>query len=166
MKRHPVVKIKKRSVRGGDDEMNIDEIRELILLLDQTSISDLELEKEGYRISLRKANSEIPAPVNNSKGKVGGTKALDEKEAKITSETAIEVLSPMVGTFYSAASPDSEPYIKIGDHVEAGQTLCILEAMKLFNEIKSDFAGTIVDILAENAEPIEFGQTLFIIEKD
>ncbi len=164
--RRPVVKIKKRPVRGGDDEMNIDEIRELILLLDQTSIADLELQKDDCRLSLHKANSGTPAPVNTSKGKVGGTPALEEKEAEISSETAIEVLSPMVGTFYSSASPDSEPYVKIGDHVEAGQTLCILEAMKLFNEIKSDFAGAIVDILAENAEPVEFGQTLFIIEKD
>ena len=66
---------------------------------------------------------------------------------------------------YSAPSPDAEPYVKLGDKVEAGQTLCIIEAMKLFNEIKSEFAGTIVDIRAENAEPVEYGQTLFIIAR-
>ncbi|KUG05019.1 pyruvate carboxyl transferase subunit b [hydrocarbon metagenome] len=162
--RQPVVKTKKRPVRGGDDDMNIDEIRELILLLDQTSISDLEVQKDDYRLCLRKANSGPSAPISN-KTKIGGTPAPAEKEPDIN-EAAIEILSPMVGTFYSSASPDSEPYVKIGDHVEAGQTLCILEAMKLFNEIKSDFAGTIVDILTENAQPVEFGQTLFLIEKD
>ncbi len=163
--RKPFVKIKKRPIHGGDDEMNIDEIRELILLLDQTSISDLEVQKDDYRLSLRKGSSGTSNPVSNSNAKVG-TPAVVENDAEIIRDEAIEVLSPMVGTFYSSASPDSEPYVKIGDHVDAGQTLCILEAMKLFNEIKSDFAGTIVDILAENAQPVEFGQTIFLIEKD
>ncbi len=144
--------------------MNIDEIREIILLLDQSSISELELQKGDCWLSLRKGNSGAGTLVNKHKRQANVLP--DGQELETGSEKAIEVLSPMVGTFYSSASPDSEPYVKIGDHVEAGQTLCILEAMKLFNEIKSDFEGTIVDISAENAEPVEFAQTLFVIEKD
>ncbi len=144
--------------------MNIGEIRELILLLEQTSISELEVQENDFRLCLRKANMGTPASVSNNKTKAGSTITV-EKEPEIN-DTAIEVLSPMVGTFYSSASPDSEPYIKIGDHVDSEQTLCIIEAMKLFNEIKSDFAGTIVNILVENAQPVEFGQLLFLMEKD
>jgi len=81
-------------------------------------------------------------------------------------EDIAEILSPMVGTFYAAPSPDSEPYVKAGDHVEPGQTLCILEAMKLMNEIKTEFAGTIIDIVVENGQAVEYGQTLFLIAKD
>jgi len=138
-----------------------------MLLMDKTSITDLEVQKDDWRISIRKGNAAIPVQPHSSRDKgVGDFPAPGQKEEDRSSEEAIEVLAPMVGTFYSAASPDSEPYVRIGDHVEAGQTLCILEAMKLFNEIKSDFAGTIVDILVDNSEPVEFGQTLFRIDKD
>jgi oxaloacetate decarboxylase alpha subunit len=91
---------------------------------------------------------------------------LVEQAEEILDDNITEILAPMVGTFYAAPSPDADPYVKIGDRVQPGQTLCILEAMKLMNEIKTDFAGTIVDILVENAQPVEYGQTLFLIQKD
>lgn len=143
--------------------MNIDEIKELILFLDKSSISDLEIEQKDFRLCLRKGAS--AAAVERAGKGSRENSAMSEQEAEPGSDHAVEVLSPMVGTFYSAPSPDAEPYVKVGDTVEAGQTLCIIEAMKLFNEIKSDFAGTVVDILAENAEPVEYGQTLFIIAR-
>ncbi len=145
--------------------MNLDDIRELIMLLDQTSIAELEVQQDNYRLSLRKAGTnvkEIPAPA-----------AVVMTQKQETSETSAaaghdlaEVVAPMVGTFYSAPSPDSPAYVKIGDHVDSGQTLCILEAMKLMNEIKSECSGTIADILVKNAEAVEYGQVLFLIERD
>lgn len=161
--RKPVAHTAKRTNDRGNDEMNIDEIRELILLLDKTSISELEVQKDDYRLALRKNRSGgEPAP-----------SLLPEKSAADNEETAspvdlsqlAEVTSPMVGTFYSAPSPDAPPYVKIGDEVEAGQTLCIVEAMKLMNEIKAETAGTIVDILVDNAQSVEYGQVMFYIEK-
>jgi acetyl-CoA carboxylase biotin carboxyl carrier protein len=75
------------------------------------------------------------------------------------------ITAPMVGTFYRAASPDSEPYIQVGDAVDAGQVVCIIEAMKLMNEIESEFRGKIVEVLVADAQPVEFGQPLYIVEK-
>ncbi|MEM6289244.1 MAG: acetyl-CoA carboxylase biotin carboxyl carrier protein, partial [Bacteroidota bacterium] len=75
------------------------------------------------------------------------------------------VLAPIVGTFYAAPAPDADPYVKVGDRVEVGQTLCIIEAMKLMNEIQAEQGGTIRQILVQNAEPVEFDQPLFVIEK-
>lgn len=77
----------------------------------------------------------------------------------------IEVTSPMVGTFYAAPSPDAPPYVQVGDRVEAGQTLCIVEAMKLMNEIKAETDGVIADILVDNAQPVEYGQVMILIDK-
>lgn len=166
--KRPVKQIKKRAGHGGDEEMNIDEIRELILLLDQTSISDLEVQKDDYRLSLRKAaaivNAEREAQLPEVKTIPESKSAEPDKQEE--NNNVAEVLAPMVGTFYAAPSPDSPSYVKVGDHVEQGQTLCILEAMKLMNEIKSEVTGTIVDIVAENTEAVEFGQVLFLIEQD
>ena len=76
----------------------------------------------------------------------------------------VEVLSPMVGTFYRSPSPEADYFVKVGDHVKAGQTLCIIEAMKIMNEVESEVSGVITDIVAENAQPVEYNQPLFIIE--
>ena len=157
--------VKPRAVNRGDEDMNIDEIRELMLLLDQSNIADLELQKNDFRIHLRKHTATDTPPASNPFPGAPKVKPAETAEV-ILDENITEVLAPMVGTFYAAPSPDSAPFVKIGDHVEPGQTLCILEAMKLMNEIKTDFAGTIVDILAENTQPVEYGQTLFLIQKD
>jgi acetyl-CoA carboxylase biotin carboxyl carrier protein len=77
-----------------------------------------------------------------------------------------EVTSPMVGTFYRAPAPDADPYVEVGDHVRVGQTLCILEAMKLMNELEAEVSGTVMEIVVENAEPVEYGQVLFRIRPD
>ncbi len=162
----PVVKLPSAKViemqSRGDSEMNIDEIRELILMLDQTSIAELELQKDDCKLSLRKTVSTGQDKIeNNNTNPVSG-----EENISITGQNITEVVAPMVGTFYAAPAPDASAFVKLGDRVASGQTLCILEAMKLMNEIKSECAGTIVDILVGNAEPVEYGQTLFLIEKD
>ncbi|HBK54255.1 MAG TPA: acetyl-CoA carboxylase biotin carboxyl carrier protein [Syntrophomonas wolfei] len=145
--------------------MKLDEIRELMLLMDQSSISELEVQNDNYRLSLRKGNGSAvdkaaaAAPVNLPP-------ALSSERVGLERDNITEVLAPMVGTFYAAPSPDSPPYVQPGEHVGPGQTLCILEAMKLMNEIKTEFAGTIIEIMVDNAEAVEYGQVLFLIEKD
>jgi oxaloacetate decarboxylase alpha subunit len=163
--RKPAPNARKRLVHGGDDDMNIDEIRELILLLDQTTVTELELQKQDYRLSLRKSSSgsHETTPTTNGVSVAPTTKETQKAE---DNENIIEITSPMVGTFYRAPSPDAGPFVQVGDHVEPGQTLCIVEAMKLMNEIKAEAAGTIVEIAVDNAEPVEFGQTLFLLERD
>jgi len=152
-------KVKNKPVSREDEEMNIDELRELILLFDQTSIAELEVQQDSLKISLRKTAGSKPTlsdlPVNENKS-----------EPEYNFAKMAEVLSPMVGTFYSAPSPDAPPYARVGDHVKRGQTLCIVEAMKLMNEIKAECDGTIVEIAVENAEPVEYDQLLFLIERD
>lgn len=159
----PLPRIRNKVANGGDEEMNLDELRELILLLDQTSISELEVQKDNFKISLRKGTANdpqfgtaasIPPPLKK------------EPDAKDSNISFIEILSPMVGSFYSASSPDAPAYVKVGDHVKKGQILCILEAMKLMNEIKAECDGIIIEIAVENAQAIEYGQVLFVIEKD
>jgi oxaloacetate decarboxylase alpha subunit len=163
----PVVKMPSARViemqNRGDSEMNIDEIRELILMLDKTSIAELELQRDDCKLSLRKTVSSGQNKTETSSS--SGNPVSGEEDMPI-GENVTEVVAPMVGTFYAAPAPDAPPFVKVGDHVAPGQTLCILEAMKLMNEIKSEVAGTIVDILVENAEPVEYGQTLFLIEND
>jgi len=157
--------VRPKAASRGDEDMNIDEIRELMLLLDQSNIAELELQKNDFKICLRKyiaGNS--PAASNHVPAM---TESLPvEQVEEIPDDSITEILAPMVGTFYAAPSPDAPPYVKIGDRVQPGQTLCILEAMKLMNEIKTDFAGTVVNILVENAQPVEYGQILFLIQKD
>ena len=144
--------------------MNIDEIRELILMLDQTSIAELELQRDDCKLSLRKTVSSGQNKIETSN--VPDKSVAQDENMPITRENIAEVVSPMVGTFYAAPAPDAPAFVKLGDRVAQGQTLCILEAMKLMNEIKSEVAGTIVDILVGNAEAVEYGQTLILIEKD
>lgn len=159
----PLPRIRKKAPNGGDEEMNLDELRELILMLDQTSISELEVQKDNFRISLRKSSVKEQPP-----GTAWDSPQPARKEADIKpgNDNFIEVLSPMVGTFYSSPSPDSPAYVKAGDHVKKGQTLCIVEAMKLMNEIKAECDGIIIEVAVENAEAIEYDQVLFVIEKD
>ncbi len=147
----------------GDEKMNIDELKDLILLLDQTSIAELEVQQDNYKISLRKSS------VNHDSQATPASMPLPAPKAilpEVVNDRIVAVHAPMVGTFYNASSPDAQPFVQIGDHISKGQTLCILEAMKLMNEIKAEFDGTIVEAAVANAAPIEYDQVLFLIEKD
>lgn len=158
----PAPRIIKKAHRG-DEEMNLDEIRELMLLLDQTGIGELDLQKDDYRLILRKAVGAVQA-VNRSDNPTEDV--VVKNEPSEVKHNLTEVTSPMVGTFYRSPSPDEKAYVVEGQHVEKGQTLCIIEAMKLMNEIKAEEPGTIVEICVENTQPVEFGSVLFRIEKD
>jgi oxaloacetate decarboxylase alpha subunit len=149
--------------------MNIKEIKEMINLMNENNLTELELEKNGLKIRLRKGSEGgIERVVEKIVPKAGAAvmeKGPTHEQAGVQAATkAIEIKSPMVGTFYKAPSPDAPPYVKVGDSIEVGQVVCIIEAMKLMNEIKSDIKGKVVSVLVENADPVEFGQALFLIE--
>ncbi|MCK5708455.1 MAG: acetyl-CoA carboxylase biotin carboxyl carrier protein [Candidatus Aureabacteria bacterium] len=149
--------------------MNIKEIEKIIELMNDNAIVEFTLEKEGEKLSLKKAGGVmIPQEVSMYPAYSGMAQAGSPKAEAIDSqdEVGIEYISsPIVGTFYSSPSPESDVYVKEGDKVETGKVVCIIEAMKVMNEIKSDITGTIVEILVENGAPVEFGQKIFKIKK-
>lgn len=157
--------------------MNIKEIKELIETVCQNGITELEVERAGVRVRIRKdavvtpgatspalipgvSASHVAQPVAILKD--GLTRSQSESSgAGGVDEDLIVVRSPIVGTFYRASNPDAEPFVRLGDFVETGRVLCIIEAMKLMNEIESEASGEVVKIYLENGEPVEFGQSLF-----
>lgn len=146
--------------------MYIKEIKDMINLMNENHLTELEIEKEGVRIKLRKGASGIERAVEvlpTAQVPAQTPKAQTPAE-KSEKKNIAEIKSPMVGTFYRAASPESPAYVNMGDTISPGQVICIIEAMKLMNEIKSEVKGKIVDIQVDNAEPVEFGQVLFVIE--
>ena len=162
--------------------MNIKEIKELVKLLDGTDINELTIESEGDRVIIKKgvnipyANPQlsqmIPFPMANIPSMSNLTPSNSSAVTPITEEKSgglgpnqVLIVAPMVGTFYRSPSPDADPYVQMGQMVEAGQVVCIIEAMKLMNEIESELKGRIVEVLVENAHPVEYGQPLFVIEK-
>ncbi len=149
--------------------MNLKEIRNLIDLMNENDLNELEIERDGMKIKLKKAAGE-GAPVYSrnpadftiqSAPSVGST---EKKETVADTSNRNEIQSPMVGTFYRAPSPEAPSFAEIGQTVDVGQVVCIIEAMKLMNEIKSEIRGKIVEAPIENAQPVEFGQALFIVE--
>jgi acetyl-CoA carboxylase biotin carboxyl carrier protein len=161
---------------AGPDETSLsgkidyDEIRKLVALLEEKNLSVFELEVEGLKVKIGRSAPPAAAPVV-VQAPAAPAPAIDggaaAAQAQIQAAAAAEghhlVHSPMVGTFYRAPDPTAAPFVDIGDTVKKGQTLCIIEAMKLMNEIEADVDGTIVEIYVENAKPVEFGQKLFAI---
>ena len=148
--------------------MNIKEIKEMINLMNENGLVELEIEKDGMRIRLKKTGSGGDAysvPIVVERERIGGVKHANLEPAVETQpEKAMEIKAPMVGTFYRAASPDSAPFVEVGQVIEPGQIICIIEAMKLMNEIKSEIKGKVIEVLVDNAEPVEFGQPMFLVE--
>jgi acetyl-CoA carboxylase biotin carboxyl carrier protein len=163
--------------------MDLKDIRQIIKMVEASNISEFELEEDGIKVKIKKNDSTNPVQISDVQVVTAPApqpvvqtppKAVmpetpipvqEEKEESTVSDNLIEVRSPMVGTFYRAPSPDADPYIEVGQAVSVGQTLCIVEAMKLMNEIEAEVGGKIVKILAENAQPVEYNQPLFLIEK-
>ena len=156
--------------------MDIKDIKALIKLISDTDISEFEMETEEDRVFIKRGSEQevvhvaapAPAPAASAPAPAASQSApaapeppaeaaLKDKEERVT--------SPIVGTFYAAPSPESEAYVNVGDVVEAGETLCIVEAMKLMNEIEAEYKCKIVEIVKTNAEPVEYGDVLFIVEK-
>ena len=151
--------------------MNIKEIKEMINLMNENGLAELEVEKEDMRIRLKKTatgfeGTQSPIIIPAAPAAAPAAAAFQNvpaAEEKIVIKT-VEIKSPMVGTFYRAPNPEAPPYVEVGQQIEPGQVICIIEAMKLMNEIKSEIKGKILEILVDNAEPVEFGQSLFLID--
>ena len=148
--------------------MNIKEIKEMINLMNENGLMELEIEKDGMRIRLKKMaigaeTSSGPILVERERVSQAPSKESIESAEKLALKT-VEIRSPMVGTFFRAPSPEAPPYIEVGQIIEPGQVICIIEAMKLMNEIKSEIKGKALEILVDNAEPVEFGQPMLLIE--
>jgi acetyl-CoA carboxylase biotin carboxyl carrier protein len=147
------------------------QVRELVELMIEKDVAELEIEQHGVRLRLRRPEQVVaaaaPATIAAAPAPAASipppTSAASTAPVEVTHAGAHVISSPMVGTFYSAPDPDSEPFVQVGDRVEEGQTLCIIEAMKLMNEITADVAGEVVAVLQENAQPVEYGQELFAI---
>ncbi len=148
--------------------MNLKEIKEILNLMNENELSELEIEREGAKIKIKKAAGEVPGPavrpVVEYAPPASTSLPAEPAAAPPAAAKTVNISSPMVGTFYRAPAPEAPPFIEIGAMVEVGQVVCIVEAMKLMNEIKSEIKGKIVDIPVANAEPVEFGQPLFIVE--
>lgn len=148
--------------------MTIKELKDMINLMQEHGLTELEIEKNGFKIRLKKGpggtvvQEEVSQAIRTSRGE----KAPQAFEARQVEEAGVNIIrSPMVGTFYTAPAPDVEPYVARGKDIVAGDVLCIIEAMKLMNEIKSEVSGRVIDILVENGQPVEFDQPLFKIQK-
>ena len=154
--------------------MNLKELKELIEMLKDTDISEVEIERSGVKVRLRKGGdvtyhttmprmeyppSAIVAPIVTET-----STPLADKAAEQARTSQVKVTSPIVGTFYRASSPDKPAYVEMGDVVKKGQVLCIIEAMKLMNEIECETAGKVIQVLVESGQPVEYGQPLFVIE--
>lgn len=162
--------------------MNFNELRELVAAIDQTDIAELTLKNTEFELTLRKPSALQPnvvlsatpsaAPVVPSEPTVAapvvastssstepGTPSIPAIDSSL-----VEITSPMVGTFYRSPAPDESAFVEVGDRIQSGQTVCIIEAMKLMNELEAEVSGEIIAILVENAEPIEFGQPLMRVK--
>ena len=148
--------------------MNIKKLKELVEIMNDNDLTEIEVEQEGMKVKLIKGPQGVIEQVVTPQ-------VVPIKQASATAQEAAvapqpertnlkEVKAPMVGTFYRSPSSDANSYVEVGDVVQKGDVLCIVEAMKLMNEVKAEFGGKIVEIKVENAEPVEFGQVIFLME--
>lgn len=158
--------------------MDQNQIKELIKLINQTEIGEVKIEKGDFKITIRRkdyAKKNVIAPISSGyvpTPAATSTATLQEKSEEKPKEESTPptgkdyytMKSPMIGTFYRSPGPEKEPFVKVGDTIEKGQVLCIVEAMKLFNEIESEISGTIIKVLIDNHSPVEYDQPLFLID--
>jgi acetyl-CoA carboxylase biotin carboxyl carrier protein len=165
----------------------LSEIKELIKLIDQSSLQELEIQNDGAKLLIRKPNktesvivtaapaahtyapiagSYAPAPLSHPIGLSGHGSTAEQSTASLALDLSHlhHIVSPMVGTFYHASSPEAAPFVKIGDKVKEKTVVCIVEAMKLMNDIVADTTGEIIEILVENGQLVEYGQLLFLVK--
>ncbi|MDR7483446.1 MAG: acetyl-CoA carboxylase biotin carboxyl carrier protein [Armatimonadota bacterium] len=154
------------------DRIDFDQVREVVRIATEGAVAELEVETPALKIRVRTGAGQSPAPaVADSQAQTPSAGAPAPGSAPAAAgvglpaeDHLVPIVAPMVGTFYRAPAPDAPPFVKEGDHVEAGQVVCIIEAMKLFNEIQAEVGGRIARVLVDNASPVEYGQPLFLLE--
>lgn len=155
--------------------MDLSYIKKIIRLVENSDVDEVEIEEEGKKIRVAKNRNSVatyqiptyaahPQPIPHPTQPAPQNQPADALPPAKVEKAYHEIKSPIVGTFYRAPAPDAAPFVEVGDEVKPGQTLCIIEAMKLMNEIESDVAGKVVKILVENGKPVEYNQVLFHIE--
>lgn len=158
--------------------MKVKEIKDLIDFLTNSGLEEVKIETEEFKINVKRSNeaqiiektvaapvaAPIPAPVVAAPAPVAASTPAVAPATAPAKSNLIEIKSPMIGTFYSSPNPESPVFKNIGDKVSAGETVCIIEAMKLFNEIESEVSGTIVEMLVDNASPVEYDQPLYLVD--
>jgi acetyl-CoA carboxylase biotin carboxyl carrier protein len=152
------------SLLAGDvDATRAERIREIVEIVQESGVGEIEIEDDGMRVSVRKAEESTIVPVSVANGGDGVDEAVTDTESR-AGDGVVRVESPMPGVFYRSQSPGTAPFVEVGTVVAKGQTLCLIEAMKLFNELKADGDGLIRAIHVENGQPVEYGQLLFELE--
>ena len=148
--------------------MNWDNIKKIFRFIKNTDITEFQYEKDGEKISIKRGCvsplAEAPYPKPAASPEVNKKSISDEDSSVADNHRLFTLTSPIVGTFYMSPSPDDPPFVEIGSEVRKGQVLCIIEAMKLMNEIESEVDGTVRRVLVENGQPVEYGEPLFLIE--
>lgn len=161
--------------------MDFKQIQELIKLINKSNIGEVTIEEKGFKITVKQKEEHVQqvfsAPFQSSQSApaytapaasapaAGNTPPVNgKKPVEAPPDNLITIKSPMIGTFYRSSAPDKPSFVNVGDEIESGKVLCIIEAMKLFNEIESEVKGKIVKVLAEDASPVEFDQPLFLVD--
>jgi acetyl-CoA carboxylase biotin carboxyl carrier protein len=162
---------------SNQSEMKTSEIRDLIDFISKTGLNEVDIETKELKLHVKREPDQkifkstpvaaAPvsiAPVAQATPQTTQVSKADKPES--SGKKTVEIKSPMIGTFYRSSGPDTAPFVSVGDKISKGQTVCIIEAMKLFNEIESEVSGTIVKVMIENATPVEYDQVLFVVEPD
>lgn len=154
--------------------MNLEEIKDLIKLVSKSGLGKVEIEREGFRISIKGSQTEpimyqaapmVAAPVAAAPAPVATSAAPSSTDSSSNDDSKyITVKSPMIGTFYRTPGPDKDAFVNVGDSIQKGDKVCIIEAMKTFNEIESEISGKIVKVLVDNASPVDYDQPLFLVD--
>jgi len=157
--------------------MELKEIQQLIKFVSNSGVDEVELERKDFKLRIKKNEqhtevvsvqqvpvSNTPAPVAVAPAPVTTAPAPEKQTEATVDSGSVEIKSPMIGTFYRSPSPDKDSFVNVGDEVSVGQVICIVEAMKLFNEIESEVSGRIVKVLVDDASPVEYDQPLFLVE--
>jgi acetyl-CoA carboxylase biotin carboxyl carrier protein len=168
----------KSESKTNSSDMKTTEIRDLIEFISKTGLNEVNVETKELKLHVKREPDQKvfkSTPVQSVSAPVQSTQqvATQPAAAKTTAEVpvaagkkTVDIKSPMIGTFYRTSNPESAPFVSVGDKVSKGQTVCIIEAMKLFNEIESEISGTIVKVMVENSSPVEYDQVLFVVEPD
>lgn len=164
---------------SNESQMKTSEIRDLIDFISKSGLNEVDIETKELKLHVKREpdqkvfkSTPVVAPVAASLANpVTGpspqvSQPVKTEKSESSGKKTVDIKSPMIGTFYRSSSPDNPPFASVGDKITIGQTVCIIEAMKLFNEIESEVSGTIVKVMVENASPVEYDQVLFVIEPD